>query len=378
MKARTLALHALPWLTAAPLVPSLACDPQVGTSYTGEVMFSLHGDVILTDPDARDLVPALAFVNDHNEYVLISGEVQGQFPSGFRMEVTTPPPPNTFIQFAPAGALPPSSLKGEVALGFITVVPRQYPNMVPILGGSFSDGHGPVGSEPWTGQFDQCALSGVGGCVHLSLSCTPASCPLVADLPITPAVAAACSPGCVDPEQDNAMLMRPTCADDQNCRASFCIYSSPGPTEGGILTDDGTLLTCTVLEEQVDQSLTEAGYLEYSVPLVRVYYLTEKNDFPAIGTFGPGYVLEKGLEPATDEAWVSMAACETSAMVSAGCAGSDVPCLFNAYERAGCPWTEHYRFLPSPISDPLTLTMARRDRTTASNKYARRPEARRP
>ena len=120
-----------------------------------------------------------------------------------------------------------------------------------------------------------------------------------------------------------------------------------------------------LLEEQVDQSLTEAGYLEYSVPLVRVYYLTEKNDFPAIGTFGPGYVLEKGLEPATDEAWVSMAACETSAMVSAGCAGSDVPCLFNAYE-------------PSPISDPLTLTMARRDRTTASNKYARRPEARRP
>ena len=174
------------------------------------------------------------------------------------------------------------------------------------------------------------------------------------------------------------MVMRPTCADDQNCRASFCIYNSPGPTEGGILTADGTLLTCTVLEEQVDQSLTEAGYLEYSVPLVRVYYLTEKNDFPAIGTFGPGYVLEKGLEPATDEAWVSMAACETSAMVSAGCAGSDVPCLFNAYERAGCPWTEHYRFLPSPISDPLTLTMARRDRTTASNKYARRPEARRP
>ena len=47
MKARTLASHVLPWLTAAALVPALACDPQVGTSYTGEVMFSLHGDVIL-------------------------------------------------------------------------------------------------------------------------------------------------------------------------------------------------------------------------------------------------------------------------------------------------------------------------------------------
>jgi hypothetical protein len=378
MKARALALHVLPWLIAAALAPALACDPQVGPTYTGEVLFSLHGDVILADPDARDLVPALAFLNDSNEYVLIPGEVQGQFPSGFRMEVTTPPPPSTFIRFAPAGASPPSSLKGEVALGLITVVPRQYPNLVPMLGASFSDGPFPTASGPWTGQLDQCALSGVEGCVHLSLSCTPASCPLVADLPIAPAVAARCSPVCADAEQNNAMLMRTTCTDERNCHASFYTCSTPGPTEGGFLAADGTLLACRVLEEQVDPSLRAAGYLEYSVPAVRVYYLTETNDFPAIGTFGPGYVLEKGLEPATNEAWASTAACETSAMVSAGCAELDVPCLFNAYERAGCPWTEHYRFLPSPISDPLTLTMARRDRNTASNKYASRPEERQP
>ena len=184
MKAGTLALHVLPSLTATVLVAALGCDPQVGTGYTGEVLFSLHGDVILADPEARDLVPALAFVNGNNEYVLISGEVQGQFPSGFRLDVTTPPPPSTFIEFAPADASPPSSLKGEVALGLITVVPRQYPNTVPMLGSSFPDGHGPAGSAPWTGQIDLCALSGVGGCVHLSLSCTPASCPLVADLPM--------------------------------------------------------------------------------------------------------------------------------------------------------------------------------------------------
>jgi hypothetical protein len=53
MKLGPLALHVLPWLTAAALVPALACDPQVGTGYTGEVLFSLHGDVILADPDAR-------------------------------------------------------------------------------------------------------------------------------------------------------------------------------------------------------------------------------------------------------------------------------------------------------------------------------------
>jgi hypothetical protein len=365
MKSATAALHLFPWLTAAALVPAMACDPQVGTAYSGEVLFSLHGDVILAGPDARDLVPALAFLNDSNEYVLISGEVQGQFPSGFRMEVTTPPPPNTFIHFAPAGASPPPNLKGQVALGFITVVPRQYPSVVPMLAGVLSDGAGPATSEPWTGQIDQCPPSGTGGCVHLSLSCTPASCPLVADLPIAPAVAARCSSICADAEQDNALLMRTTCADDQNCRASFYTCSTPGPTEGGYLAADGTLQTCRVLEEQVDPSLRAAGYLEYSVPAVKVYYLTETNDFPAIGTFGPGYVLEKGLEPATKEAWASMAACEVSAMVSAGCADVDVPCLFSAYERAGCPWSEHYRFLPSPISEPLTLTMARRDRSAA-------------
>ena len=296
MKARTLVLHVLPWLTAA----ALACDPQVGTTYTGEVLFSLHGDVILTDPDARDLVPALAFVNGNNEYVLVFGEVRGQFPSGFRMDVTTPPPPSTFIEFAPADASPPSSLKGEVALGFITVVPRQYPNIVPMLVSSFSDGHGPAASEPWTGQVDQCALSGSGGCVHLLLSCTPASCPFVADLPVAPVVAAACSPVCVDAGQDNAMLMRTTCTDSQNCRASFYTCTISGPTKGAMFAADGTLLTCDVLEEQVDPSLRAAGYLEYSVPSVRVYYLTQKNDFPAIGTFGRGYVLEKGLDPASD------------------------------------------------------------------------------
>jgi hypothetical protein len=255
----------------------------------------------------EDLVPALAFINDSNEYVLISGEVQGQFPSGFRMKITTPPPPSTFIRFAPAGASPPSSLKGEVALGFITVVPRQYPNIVPMLDGSFPDGPFPAADGPWTGQFDQCALSGVVGCVHLSLSCTPASCAGVTDLPIAPAVVAVCSPACADAEQDDALLMQTTCSDDQSCRASFFACTPPGPTQGGFLAADGTLLTCNVLDEQVDPSLRETGYLEYAVPAIRVYYLTETNDFPAIGKFGPGYVLEKELEPATKEAWASMA-----------------------------------------------------------------------
>jgi hypothetical protein len=370
MKAATLALHLFPWLTAAAFVPAMACDPQVGTSYTGEVLFSLHGDVILADPDAKDLVPALAFANDSNEFVLISGEVQGQFPSGFHMEVTIPPPPNTFIHFAPAGVSPPPNLKGQVALGFITVVPRQYPSVVPMLAGVLSDGDGPATSEPWTGQIDECPLSGTGGCVHRSLACAPASCPFVAEISVAPAVAATCSPICVDAEQNNALVMRPTCADDQTCHANFYVCSTPRTSEGVVLAADGSLLTCEVCGQQVDPSLRAAGYLEYSVPGVKVYYLTESNDFPAIGTFGPGYVLEKELEPATNEAWASIYACEASAMVSARCAESDVPCLFGAYERAGCPWTEHYRFLPSPISEPLTLTMARRDRSPSSTTYA--------
>jgi hypothetical protein len=257
-------------------------------------------------------------------------------------------------------------------------VPRQYPNLVPVLGASFSDGQGPTTAEPWVGQFDQCALSGVAGCVHLSLSCTPTSCPLVVESPVSPAVAAACKPACADAEQDNAMLMRPSCTAEQDCRASFYACKIPDPTQGGLLAADNTLLTCSILDEHVDPSLREAGYLEYSVPAVRVYYLTEQNDFPAIGTFGPGYVLEKGIEPATQEAWASMLACEISAALSAGCATSDVPCLFNAFESAGCPWTLHYRFLPSPISDPLTLTMARRDRTGASKQTARQPTQLRP
>jgi len=99
MNLRTLAAIRLPrlfaWLTAVALVPALACDAQVGTGYSGEVMLSLQGSVTLADPNATDLVPVLAFLGQdgtNNLYFLVDANVQGQFPLGFRMDVTSPPP----------------------------------------------------------------------------------------------------------------------------------------------------------------------------------------------------------------------------------------------------------------------------------------------
>ena len=377
MNLRTLAAIRLPrlfaWLTAVALVPALACDAQVGTGYSGEVMLSLQGSVTLADPNATDLVPVLAFLGQdgtNNLYFLVDANVQGQFPLGFRMDVTSPPPATH--RLTKSDGSPLASFKGEMALGYIAAVPRQHPATLPaFIAGIYSDGQGPTGLGPWTGKESLCPgmkISIVDGCpgIHQSLECRPASCPLVTELPVTPAFAADLGPVNFLPGSmfwmfagpTGIMPIRTTCSADQTCNTDVYSCDPPGPNERTILTTDGIAATCSILDVQVDPPFKGNEQPMNAAFGVGVMYLTEKNTIPGLGTMGPGYVLIETLPQATLEEEAAMRLCQREAQESAGCSLYDIACLVNAMQGTACPFTDHYRILQNPISDALTLTMA--------------------
>jgi hypothetical protein len=377
MNLRTFAAIRLPrlfaWLTAVALVPALACDSQVGTGYSGEVMLSLQGSVTLADPNATDLVPVLAFLGQdgtNNLYFLVDANVQGQFPLGFRMDVTSPPPAT--YKLTKSDGSPLSSFKGEMALGYIAAVPRQHPATLPaFIAGIYSDGQGPTGLGPWTGKESLCPgvkISISGSCpgIHQSLECRPASCPVVAEVPVTETFAAALGP--VNFLTASAlwtfagpigfMPIRTTCSADQTCHTDVYSCDAPGPSEKTIFTIDGIAATCSILDVQVDPPFKGDEQPMNAASGVGVMYLTEKNTIPGIGTMGPGYVLIETLPQATPEKEAVMSLCQLEAQKSAGCSSVDIACLVGAMQDTACPFTDHYRILQSPISDSLTLTMA--------------------
>ena len=61
--------------------------------------------------------------------------------------------------------------------------------------------------------------------------------------------------------------------------------------------------TCRVLAESGDTSLAEFEYLEQAARGFTIFYLSQENTFPRIGTVGPGYHLLEVSEPTDDQAW---------------------------------------------------------------------------
>lgn len=107
------------WLACA----AVGCDDQVSPFYRGESLFTLSGNVEITGQHAQgELVPALAFVSsDTAEVRILEVDVQGSFPSDFRLDVYEPPPTDAF-----------TTLDGgeRIALGYVTAVPRQHKSVI--------------------------------------------------------------------------------------------------------------------------------------------------------------------------------------------------------------------------------------------------------
>src|SRR5688572_22620793 len=99
----------------------LGCDAQVDGEYTGEALFSLQGRVVVReDAGDTDLVPRIAF-SEGDTTVLIGGRVTGEFPAKFRLDITQPPPRTAIFSAVEAG---------RAAIGFLVLVPEDYPERV--------------------------------------------------------------------------------------------------------------------------------------------------------------------------------------------------------------------------------------------------------
>lgn len=107
------------WLACA----AVGCDDQVSPFYRGESLFTLSGNVEITGQHAQgELVPALAFMgSDKAQVQILEVDVQGSFPSDFRLDVYDPPPAEGF-----------ATLDGgeRIAFGYVTAVPKQHKSVI--------------------------------------------------------------------------------------------------------------------------------------------------------------------------------------------------------------------------------------------------------
>jgi hypothetical protein len=101
-----------------------ACDPQASPEFRGLSLLTVHGSVTIAEGHTQgELVPALAFANqDTGEIEIVDVEVQGEFPSDFRLDVFEPPSGGALRRLTDFGPHEP-----RLALGYITAVTRDHP-----------------------------------------------------------------------------------------------------------------------------------------------------------------------------------------------------------------------------------------------------------
>jgi hypothetical protein len=103
------------------------CDAQVSPRFTGEALLTITGSVQIQQPDHGDLVvPALAFwIPSKGEVRIQDVEVQGEFPSDFRLDVYEPPPTEAYFEATRQGSGEP-----RMAAGYITAVAADHPSTI--------------------------------------------------------------------------------------------------------------------------------------------------------------------------------------------------------------------------------------------------------
>jgi hypothetical protein len=103
----------------------VGCDALVSPAYAGESLLRISGNVeISRDRPAGELIPALAFLNDHG-LSMMDVSAQGTFPSDFQLDVCEPPP-ESVLKFLTVK----SSGEPRVALGWITAAPADHPEII--------------------------------------------------------------------------------------------------------------------------------------------------------------------------------------------------------------------------------------------------------
>jgi hypothetical protein len=78
------------------LVVIPGCDAEVGSKYEGEALFNLHGKVLNYGDVDTNRILVLSFYGG-NSGARMDGRVTGEFPANFTFTLTTPPPEEAFV-----------------------------------------------------------------------------------------------------------------------------------------------------------------------------------------------------------------------------------------------------------------------------------------
>jgi hypothetical protein len=165
--------RALAAISVARLVWTLAaCDPQVSPFYRGESLLTVSGSVEITDTRTPGpLIPALVFGSrERNEILVVDTEVQGKFPSDFRLDVYDPPPKAALVSTSEQ-----FETDEKMALGYISAVPTRHRHVI-----RFADRQDGAIACPDTGcaqplapfTLSWCTSTGKIECYTETLSCT--------------------------------------------------------------------------------------------------------------------------------------------------------------------------------------------------------------
>jgi hypothetical protein len=316
-------------IAMAALWAGVGCDAQAGTGYTGEVVFSLQGNVEL-DPDSK-LVPAIAFESgtkssDGPEALeVVDGDLSGVFPSKFRLNVTRPPPDAAISPFF-SGVL---GGKGGLAYGVIVMLPPNHPSHIPRA--SVEEILTPEGFPVCTP--DGCALpqppevvaktftncSSDGRCRVRKTSCTQSDCELYASAGTPPEPASGL---------DVKTITGGPCAPDFR----YCYDASTSCTLAGCYEDfyecdltrlgpydraQGSRATqCQLVEDSGEDSLIATLDLSSAATEYAIMFSTEDIPNSPVGDVKRGYNLVT-IPFLTREEWIAVRSCEDDAYVQA-------------------------------------------------------------
>jgi hypothetical protein len=357
----------------------LGCDAQVGQGYSGEPLLSLRGTVVLAEPRAFDLVPAVAFAQIPN-YTLLDTEVQGQFPAEFRLDLLEPPPQSALI---PYPSDEPGTM-GSIGIGSIVVVPRQHPRLIPMLSttGSIDECDEEAASCTW--HTESCTEDG--RCFQRTRECVKEKCGLAA----TSGDAAIAELGGQWSSSYIQCLTNACLTSVQTCRAGNECYREIRKCDlnraSNITTiwSSGVYETCQTTSESGDASIAEFQFLEQVAHGYQVLYLTHATTFPAVGKLEPGYHLLETVQP-SDEAWLEQMDCEEQARLDAidhynqghgtNYTRSDVPSDQSVRDgidaeeerlRSACPQAIVTRVVDAPLDRSLTFNVGPEPRGSGS------------
>lgn len=273
------------------------CDAQVGDRYTGDVSFEVHGHVITREGATQDLVPAFVFYTKGPDgpwgptakLEIMDGELEGVYPSDFRLRIAGPPP---------------GSEEYGVAFGFIALVPRDR---------AFSF-ESPAEDHRWyppdadgTWLEHRTYTSSAGAQLTRDYSCTRPPCEVIGH------------DGSDEREPDGSLNTlhacnldtcyeaRVDCSDHESCYREYtrCDVSKPGSEHGSVQK------VCTKIAESGDSS---ARPMEEYVQTAANYFViySDRAEHPVPG-IKPGYNLLRFTPADSEQAFLDYARCDFDA-----------------------------------------------------------------